>query len=363
MFSPHQLWLPSYLRRPRYTLPAGVKDVMICVCDHYEPFHEAAKPAALARVRRWLDEFPKLIAPFADADGVHPRHTFFYPVEQYDPDVLTLLAELCAASGGETEIHLHHNHDTAESTRAKLEQGKADLARHGLLPRDATGRVRYGFVHGDWALDNSHPSGAGCGVTNELQLLRETGCYADFTLPSAPDLAQTRTINSLYYAAGTPQPKSHDTGVPVRVLDRPAANAPLHGDLLLVQGPLGLNWERRKHGIFPRIENADLTGTNPPRLDRVRLWLRLGIHVLGRSEWLFVKLHTHGAIERNAGMFLGDAYRRFHEGLLANYNDSREFRVHYVTARELVNILHAAEDGHSGNPGEFRNYRYQLAGK
>ena len=196
-----------------------------------------------------------------------------------------------------------------------------------------------------------------------MQLLRETGCYADFTLPSAPDLAQTRTINSLYYAAGTPQPKSHDTGVPARVLDRPGTNVPVSGDLLLVQGPLGLNWERRKHGIFPRIENADLTGTNPPRLDRVRLWLRLGIHVLGRPEWLFVKLHTHGAIERNAGMFLGDAYRRFHEGLLANYNDSREFRVHYVTARELVNILHAAEDGHSGNPGEFRNYRYQLAGK
>ena len=359
MLSPHQIWLPSYLRRPRYSPPAGVKDVMLCVCDHYEPFHETDKKEALARVKLWLDEFPKVIAPFKDADGIRPRHTFFYPTEQYDKDVIDLVAELCRASGGETEIHLHHDRDTAAGVRDKLERGKADLARHGLLARDAAGAVRYGFIHGDWALDNSHPTGAGCGVTNELPILRETGCYADFTLPSAPDLAQTHTINSLYYATGTPQPKSHDTGVPARVLNGAASP----GDLLLVQGPLGLNWERRKHGIFPRIENADLTGANPPRLDRVRLWLRLGIHVVGRPEWLFVKLHTHGAIPRNSGMFLGDAYRRFHEELLANYNDGREFRVHYVTARELVNILHAAEDGHSGNAGQFRDYRYRLAGK
>jgi len=30
----------------------------------------------------------------------------------------------------------------------------------------------------------------------------------------------------------------------------------------------------------------------------------------------------------------------------------------FVTARELVNILHAAEVGHSGNPGDFRDFCY-----
>ena len=69
--------------------------------------------------------------------------------------------------------------------------------RHGLLSRDRyTGEVGYGFIHGNWALDNSRPDGRMCGVDNELDVLRETGCYADFTLPSAPSPTQTRKINS-----------------------------------------------------------------------------------------------------------------------------------------------------------------------
>jgi len=33
-----------------------------------------------------------------------------------------------------------------------------------------------------------------------------------------------------------------------------------------------------------------------------------------------------------------------------------EWRVHYVTAREMYNIVRAAEDGEFGNPGNFRDY-------
>ena len=89
--------------------------------------------------------------------------------------------------------------------------------RHGLLSRDRrTGELAYGFIHGNWALDNSRPDGRWCGVNNELDVLRETGCYADFTLPSAPSPTQTRKINSLYYAVDDPAaPRSHDTGVDV----------------------------------------------------------------------------------------------------------------------------------------------------
>ena len=73
--------------------------------------------------------------------------------------------------------------------------------RHGLLARRRdTGELPYGFIHGNWALDNSRPDGRCCGVNNELAILRETGCYADFTLPSAPSPAQTAKINSIYYA-------------------------------------------------------------------------------------------------------------------------------------------------------------------
>lgn len=363
------LWLPSYLRQPPARLPDGVKDVMLCVCDHFEPRHRTDLAEARRRMAVWKTEFPKNIAPFHDADGVRPRHTCFYPIEQYDPGLLDDCAELCRAAGAEVEVHLHHDRDTEETLRAKLEKGIADFTRHGFLSRDAAGRTRWGFVHGDWALDNSHPAGAQCGVNSELSLLRELGCYADFTMPSCPDVTQTHTINRLYYAQDTAGPKSHDTGVQVRVLNSgrttPAAPdigsaQPRFGDLLIVQGPLALNWERRKFGFLPRLENSDLTAANPPRPDRMRIWLRQHIHVVGRPEWIFVKLHCHGGPPPNSGVFLGEPYRAFHQHLAETYTEANGWRLHYVTARELVNILHAAEDGQAGNAGQFRDYCYRL---
>ena len=102
----------------------------------------------------------------------------------------------------------------ADHLRGQLQQFTRTLHdRHGLLTRDGSGRLRYGFIHGNWALANSLPDGRWCGVDDELSVLRETGCYADFTLPSAPSPAQTRTVNTIYYAstAGSGR-KSLDTG-------------------------------------------------------------------------------------------------------------------------------------------------------
>jgi hypothetical protein len=111
--------------------------------------------------------------------------------------------------------------------------------------------------------------------------------------------------------------------------------------------------------VLPRLENGDLSRWNPPRPDRMRLWLDLGVHVHDRPEWVVVKLHTHGGLPRNMDVLLGAPMRQFHEHLAAEYNDGTRFRLHYVTARELVNILHAAEAGQTGNPGAFRDFRYR----
>jgi hypothetical protein len=352
------LWLPAWLRREKAgEHVSGTRHVMIAVCDHFEPLHGVGKTEALARVKTWHHGFSKLTAEFRDADGEPPKHTFFYPIEQYDADIVGGIADLCGETGSETEIHLHHDNDNAENLRQTLEEGIEHFARHGLLSRDPAGAMRYGFIHGNWALDNAHPQGRHCGVRNELRVLRETGCYADFTLPSAPSRTQTRTINSLYYARGTDRPKSHDRGRRVRA-DR--HQQPVGDDeLLLVQGPLALNWQRRKFGFLPRIENGDLTAANPPTRERLRVWLDCGIAVEGRPDWLFVKLHTHGAKPENTRMFLGEPMRAFHRVLAAIAAADSTIRFHYVTARELVNILHAAEAGDSGEPGSFRDFRYR----
>src|SRR5262249_41263283 len=137
-----------------------------------------------------------------------------------------------------------------------------------------------------------------------------TGCYADFTLPSAPDPTQTRKINSIYYAVDDPaRPRSHDWGTDVGTRPAPAAA------LMLIQGPLLLDWRNRKCGLFPRLENGCLQASQPPRIERLRLWLKARVQVQGRPDWFFVKLHTHGAIEDNRPVLLGEPMRRFHQEL------------------------------------------------
>ena len=349
------IWLPGYLRRGRAPATTGPVDLLLCICDHYEPFHKADEATALARVDRWVQEYPRMADAFRDADGRPPRYSFFFPIEQYHPGVIDRLAGLCRAGYGEVEIHLHHDDDTAENLRATLEQGVRDFASHGCLTRGPDGRHRYAFIHGNWTLDNSHPAGRYCGVDTELRILADTGCYADFTLPSAPNRTQTRMVNSIYYATDTPGPKSHDTGEP---LIAGQAQTPGPDSLLMIQGPLALNWHRRKWGLMPRIENGDLTALNPPTPERLALWAQLGVHVSGRPEWRFVKLHTHGALPDASDMHLGQPTRAHYEHLLAHYNDGENYRCHFVTAREMANIALAAEAGKSGNAGDYRDFLY-----
>eukprot|EP01031_Cornospumella_fuschlensis_P005874 gene5874-7295_t len=188
-------WLLPYLTRERYrSRLAADQPVHACiaVCDHFEPLHDTDHAGALRALADWQTSWPKLVEGHRDSSGRGPRHTFFYPTEQYDAEIIDPLAKLCAQTGSEVEVHLHHDGDTAETLTAKLHQGLSDLASHGLLTRDAQGRPLYAFIHGNWALDNSHPSGRKCGVSNELEVLKKTGCYADLTLPSAPDPCQTK---------------------------------------------------------------------------------------------------------------------------------------------------------------------------
>jgi hypothetical protein len=355
-------WLLPYLlqaprRRRREGEPAHL---LLCIADHYEPkLGKPPREVADRRVGRWVTDYPRLFGALRDSDGRPPRHSFFFPQEDYEPEHLEALAGLCRAGFGEVEVHLHHDHDTAEGLRQKLLSFKHALAeRHGLLARDrATGELAYGFIHGNWALDNSRPDGRWCGVNNELDVLRETGCYADFTLPSAPSPTQTRKINSIYYALDDPlRPRSHDTGIDVGSAPAPA------GALMLIQGPLLLNWRSRKWGLLPRIENACLQGNQPPSLERLGLWLRARVQVSARPDWFFVKLHTHGANEANMPVLLGERMVRFHEGLARLADNDPHFHFHYVTAREMYNLARAAEAGWQGSVEAARDFRLLFNG-
>jgi hypothetical protein len=350
------LWLASYIRgaSKRKAVSGEPVHLLLCVCDHWEPQNGKPPPEqAAARVKAWVENYPKLFSRFADSDGRSPRHSFFFPIDEYVPEHVDGIAELCRAGFGEVEIHHHHDNDTGEALRARLLEFIGIFReRHGLLAEDkSSGAVRYGFIHGNWALDNSRPDGRWCGVNNELTILRETGCYADFPMPSAPSRTQTQKINSIYYAIDDPlRPKSHNTGTDVGAAPRPKDS------LLLVQGPLLLDWANRKAGLVPRVENANLQLGQAPSMRRLDLWMKARVQIPARPDWLFVKLHTHGATESNQRVVLGEPMVLFHEELARRAKENANFEYHYVTAREMYNLVKAAEAGWTGSVAEARDF-------
>jgi hypothetical protein len=347
-------WLGGYARASlrRMTQPRhdGPRHLLVGICDHYEPLWGHASDARGAeRVQRWLTRYPEVVRDVRDADGRPPRHTFFFPGEQYRPEYLDTLARLTRGGFGEVELHLHHDSDDAEKLTADLLRYLGAYAEHGHLARDESGRLRYAFIHGNWCLANSRRDGRYCGVDSELGVLFETGCYADFTFPSAPDETQPNIVNQIYWPNGDPKrARSHETGTRARV------GQTMTDRILMIQGPLAL--ARRSRGLGVRIDCAALTAHDPASRSRIHSWISQGIHVDGRPEWVFVKLHTHGAPEAQAESLLGEPGRSLHELLARHYNDGQRYVLHYVTAREMFNIALAGMAGHSGDPNAYRDY-------
>ena len=361
-------WLPAYgwqrlVRRPPRVRPVHL---IIALADHFEPSIVPGAPGVRTpadeqerRVERWCRTYPVAVGAWRDADGRPFRHTYFFPAEEYDKRLIDRLAAHCQDGGwGEIEIHLHHGvtaPDTSQNTRRQLVEFRDALVAHGCLSRwDGAGPPRYAFVHGNWALANA-AGGRCCGVDDEMAILAETGCYADMTLPSAPDHSQIAKVNALYECARPLERRApHRRGRDLRV-GRPPVTYPL-----IVQGPLGLNFDRRIRGWrVPCLENGALTTAHPATPGRLTLWRRAAIAVEGRPDWVFVKLHCHGMDPTDEAAMLGTPMRRFLSAVVADAARG-EYRVHFVTAREMVNIALAACDGRDGNPGDYRDYRLRL---
>lgn len=352
-------WLPPVVARSLASGrgragPTDEVHLILAIADHFEPAADGASAArARARVEYWVDTYPRALGAFRDADGRPPRHTFFYPVETYEAEHLDALAGLCRQGFAEVEVHLHHDGDTAETLRATLTEAVRVLSgRHGLLARNReTGAAAYGFVHGNWALNNARADGRWCGVNDEGRVLRETGCYADFTYPSAPSPTQPPTINRIYRASSDPRrPRGHDHGVGMGEGPGP------EGSLMMIPGPLLLDWSRRKWGVLPRLENACVQTSQPATESRIDLWLRARVQVPRRPDWYFVKLHAHGAHERDRDALLGPPMTAFHRALARRAACDPRFHVHYVTAREMYNLARAAESGWRGSVADGRDF-------
>ena len=289
-------WLPSYLKdRARALTRPRAKKLYVALTDHFEPHGNTTLDVAHKRMAEWTERWPKIAweAP-KDATGAPPCYSFFYPQEEYQRDLLNTITALTKDGTADVEVHIHHFDDTAAGFVEKMSEFLKILhEEHGLL-RMHKGRLVFGFIHGNWALDNSRPDGKKCGVTGELQLLRDLGCYADFTMPSTPSPTQSRIVNQVYWTTGDPkQPRGFDHGIEATV------NGGRKGDVLMVSGPLGIRWAER---LVPRMEMGELAANDVPTEYRVGRWLQLAPRI---GDSIFLKLYGHTAREDNAAALLG----------------------------------------------------------
>jgi len=354
--------LPWLLRYPfwrmrefaaRLSESSEQQHLIFLVANHFEP---GVGAEGVARVESWSKLARNTGNALRDHDGTPFRHTNFFPAEQYDQAILEALSSLQVDGYGEVEIHLHHgvtHPDTAENTRRMLEDFRDVLAeKHGCLSRDGSSPLpRYAFVHGNWALANS-AGGRFCGVDNEMKILEETGCYADFTLPSVPYQSQVPRINAIY-ECGYPfsEARPHRAGPSVRVGEPPKLP-------IIFTGPLVFDWTRRKHGLpIPRIEDGALAQNYPLTLHRFENWRDARISVLGAQDWVFIKLYSHGFFDWDQDAMIGEQMKRFMAEVLELAERTGKNKIHFASAREAFNMVMAAVDGCKGDPNTYRDYR------
>lgn len=362
-------WLVQYplwraaeiLQRPVFGA-AEMQHVVVVVANHFEPSWSKNNgfldiDTQRRRLDDWHQKAKKIGDAVRDSDGTKFRHTNFFPAEQYDPRLLDTLAAMEREGLGETEIHLHHGvekPDTAENLRSQLIEFRDLLHEaHGCLSRFENDKTpRYAFVHGNLALGNS-AGGKFCGVDSELQILAETGCYADLTLPSAPDESQVPMLNQIYEAAGDFQ-----KAVPHRTGNSLRARGEIEKLPIIFTGALVLDWSRRARGLpFPKLEDGALSNAQPADLDRFYRWKNANITVAGKPEWIFVKLYCHGFFDHDQDSCIGDRARRFFGEIVEHADKTGKLKIHFASAREAFNMIAAAVDNQIGTPHDFRNYK------
>jgi hypothetical protein len=308
------------------------KRVWVAIADHYEPLGMGASlETAISRVAQWRDKWPRITGDSPrDTAGQRPQYSFFYPQEEYHPDLLEGLAEIARAGIGDVEVHLHHDNEQRDFFIRKVTDYCRRLTNdHGLL-RQQDGRTVFGFIHGDWALDNSRPDGKCCGLNGEIALLRDLGCYADFTMPSLPSPTQGRIVNQIYWCTNNSgnRPRSFDRGIEA------AVGGGRQGDLLMITGPVGLRFGER---LMPRLETGEIAGYDMPTPSRVRQWFDLA-PVIGDD--LFLKLFTHGAADRNIEPLLNGGLSDLF-GQLAEEAERRGIEIHWATAWQMYQAADA----------------------
>jgi len=184
-----------------------------------------------------------------------------------------------------------------------------------------------------------------------LKLLRDLGCFADFTFTTVWDEAQPWMVNTVYEAVDADRAKSYNRGTPLKV------GKGTKGDLLIFEGPLIFAPSLNPRWLFFYLDDATIHAAIPATERRVDSWVRANIHVEGRPDWVFIKVEGHGAAsDAEIEESLGPHFDRALSYLEKRYNDGINYVLYYVTAREAYNLVRAAAANRQGDPRPYLDW-------
>ena len=350
------------------TVYADPKHIIFSFVDHFEPYGTVAEATRMTSY--WVDDYIALASRHNDADGRHPIHTYFvisWPNIQLDRfvSVINKLNQVTYRGYGEIEYHCHHGFPN-EAQRTEMEAteellyiislAKEQFSMHGaLVTAEVQPKITFGFIHGMWALDNSRfntwSSGKAhyeyCGVNRELDLLKSVGSYADFTFP-APLTMDTTIHDLFFYATDDNSPASYHNFLNIFPVE---VNVPPRNNLMIIQGPNA----RTNIGVKPGVYY------DWPTLTMMDTWVNHQVRVIGNNDWIFIKVYTHGLDCDLSDPYKWDSYfgasaEQFYSDIETKYNDGINWKLHYVSAREMYNIIKAAEAGKTGDPNNYRDF-------
>jgi hypothetical protein len=337
------IWMADYLLSSPEPYKSGTRDVLFCFVDHFEPdgiWSSAEKlplPRRIRRMRNWESSYAAAVDSHLDSDGRSPQHTWFFPIQHSTSPVTEILSQWPRKGWGEIEYHLHHGRKwDANQVHQQIVE---DLSRLRSLGACTHG---FAFVHGRFALAAGDL--AECLVTNELDLLKETGCYADFSFPNLYTPAQPSQVNSIFYARSTGKAKPHNRGPEVQF-----SNSIPDDGLMLIQGAMWMGFTK---SVF---DDSNLSLEQIPDPSRIDHWLASHVHVKGQANWIFFIVHSHSASENAQKMLWGGNMQHLWSALESRFKKA-PWRLHYVSAREAYNIVKAAQAGKTGNPNDYRDY-------
>jgi len=340
-------WAPNYLLAgtSKENVPDSQKHLIFIMVDHYEHFAKGVIPQSVENNRIWCEKFRKISDKYLDDYGNKFRYTWFYPYDHHIDGIMDELSDMSFRGYGEVEMHWHLPIDgsvTPQTYQQKLNEALEWYHQFGAMITDEeTPRTAFAYIGGNWDLDASRTPKSN-GLTNQIDVLRKSGCYADFTFSTIGTNAQPQKINSIYYVIDdTEKPKSHDTGIDAEVGKQPNEN-----QFMIFEGPMTIDWQGALE--YGAIESD-------PRFqpDRIPKWLKANIHVKGRPEWVFVKVYSHGA--QSAKIVLDHDLEWMLQSL-QEYCKTHGIKLHFMTTREAYNLVKAAEAGKSGNPEDYRDF-------